>query len=312
MNTLITKPKPLKQGAQVALITPGGQLESLVEFKRAELFVKSLGLIPITNKTPTEMFSYINPDDFDKIADLHHAFSSKEIDGIFCLRGGYGCARLLDKIDYDLIGRNPKVFCGYSDITALHTAINQRSNLATFHTPMPSEIKLQKIDEYTDFFLKRFLFSKPYGPLYNPPEFEWEFFSKDVAPAEGVLCGGNLTTLISLLATPYEINTNGKILFIEDINEPSYKIDRALNQLRLAGKFDFISGVILGDFGPIKNERKIINKDPFPLLEIFYNLNLNVPILYNFKCGHCLPTASLPLGAVVRLVPESNLFEIIG
>jgi muramoyltetrapeptide carboxypeptidase len=137
--------------------------------------------------------------------------------------------------------------------------------------------------------------------LEEPVGYSREFISE--GEAKGRLCGGNLTIIASSLGTPYEIDTKGKIIFMEDVGEELYRIDRMLNQLRLAGKFKDCAGLIFGDFGEMEGAQD--------LAALVRELNPSVPVLYNFRCGHCIPTASLPLGAMARLNSYKNLLEII-
>jgi len=170
---------------------------------------------------------------------------------------------------------------------------------------MPATPSFTKASDYTLKNFENCIFghdfkssTKPMA-LINPNSYNWEFLTDGTA--QGRLCGGNLTMLVSSLGTPYEIDTCDKIVFIEEVNEEPYKVDRMLNQLRLAGKFKSCAGVVFGDFADCSS----IN-----IREIILGLGLKVPILYNFKCGHCEPTASLPLGATVCLDSKNNEFYI--
>jgi muramoyltetrapeptide carboxypeptidase len=151
-----------------------------------------------------------------------------------------------------------------------------------------------------------FIFGSYGGVLSNPAGHEWEFLSK--GKAEGRLCGGNLAIIASSLGTPFEIDTRGKIIFIEEVHEEPYRVDRMLNQLRLAGKFEDCAGVVFGDFADCV---PVVFEDSPGIPEIILELGLTMPVLYNFRCGHCYPTATLPMGAMARLDSCANLFEVI-
>src|SRR5258708_36645464 len=165
-------------------------------------------------------------------------FADPSVDAIFAIRGGYGSAQLLDRIDYDLLRKNPKIFLGYSDITAMHLAIQKRTCWVTFHGP----VALSDLSQYTQKHFRRALFeTAPLGAVTNPPD------SNPLRPshtlrtirggkARGPLVGGNLTLISTTMGTPFEIDTRGRILLLEDIDEEPYNIDRMLTQLRLAGK----------------------------------------------------------------------------
>ncbi|MBL8223570.1 MAG: LD-carboxypeptidase, partial [Bryobacterales bacterium] len=175
--------------------------------------------------------------------DIHDMFSDPEVKAVFAIRGGFGAAHLLDKIDYGLIARNPKIFIGYSDITALHLAFHRKAGLVTFHGP----VVLSRFSNYTQDHFRRALFdAKPLGTLTNPPDSDPlrpSHTLRTVRPgkARGLLTGGNLTLISTTLGSPYDIETKGRILFIEDVDEQPYSMDRMLTHLKLAGKFDGVA-----------------------------------------------------------------------
>ncbi|MCL2236115.1 MAG: LD-carboxypeptidase [Defluviitaleaceae bacterium] len=300
------RPKILKNGDGVALIAPSTppEMPHLVDF--AVDFAKSLGFRPILGESARATYGYLAGDDDLRADDVNWAFENPEIAGIFCLRGGYGIQRILDKIDFEKAAANPKPFFGYSDVTALHTAFNQKCGFITYHTPMLATPGFVRADGYTLDKFARQMFGTGTGELRNPESFNWDFLVGGTAI--GRLCGGNLAILASSLGTDFEIDTRGKILFIEEVEEEPYKVDRMLNQLRLAGKFADCAGVVFGDFADC------LAKDPDKSLEIpeiIANLELTVPTMTGFRCGHCYPTASLPMGAFARLSSAANKFEVL-
>lgn len=302
------RPAPLKSGDKVALIAPSGPLLEASRLKFAMRYLKDLGLIPVCGESCLARLGYLAGDDGLRARDINWAFEDAEIRGIFCIRGGYGAARILDAIDYEIIRRNPKFFSGYSDITALHIAINQKAGLMTFHTPMLCEAGFRRADAYTLANFNKYMFETGVnGDIFNPPGRIWEFLVD--GRAEGMLCGGNLTVITSLLGTAYEIDTRGKIFFLEDVGEEPYKIDRMLNQIQMAGKFDKTLGIIFGDFSKCGPDAAAA-ESTFSIPEIILRLGLKMPILYGFACGHCTPTASLPLGAIAVLDSFTNSFTI--
>jgi len=303
----LQRSKTLEKGDKVALIAPAGPLLQPERLNFAIKFLKSLSLIPICGKSCIARHGYLAGEDNVRAGDINWAFADTDIKGIFCIRGGYGSARILNKIDFGVIKKNPKFFCGYSDITALHIAVNQKADLMTFHTPMPCETGFSEADAYTLHFLHKFMFNPAMDTeLYNPQGSKWEFMVNGYA--EGPICGGNLTVISSLMGTPYEIDTRDKILFLEDIGEEPYKIDRMLNQLQMAGKFDVCAGVVFGNFADCEPKNPTAS---LTIPEIIKGLRLQVPVLYNFACGHCMPTASLPLGCIAALDSCTNTFKIL-
>ncbi len=297
-------PKPLKKGDTVALIAPASKAQP----QRVELAVNVLeGLGLLVKPCPScyfeNHFAYTN--DSLKAAEINGLFEDKEIKGIFAVRGGYGCQRLLNMIDFRAVRDNPKVFVGYSDITALHVAINQRAELATFHAPMPGS-DLFKCDSFSmgGFMTHIFgIFNKEetaFAEIKNPKGFELHSLSH--GKAVGSLVGGNLTIISTLMGTPYEIDTKDKILFLEDVSEEPYRIDRALTQLSLAGKLDDAAGIVLGMF--TKCEKK--NEDGLTLRSIFEHhfsnaSNRGKPALMNLYSGHCMPNITLPMGKMASI-----------
>ena len=231
--------------------------------------------------------------------------SDPSIDGIWCIRGGYGAHRLQPLLDTETIRKNPKWFGGYSDITALHLYLNQVCGMESYHCPMPSTE--YSPDEYSLNWLKKALFGGLSGVL-NMPE------GKNAATlvpgtAEGVLCGGNLSLLAASLGSPWEIDTRGKILFLEDIGEKTYRVDSMLTSLRNAGKFDDCAGIILGawtDCPPEIPERTLL------LPEIFQQLIVpsGKPAIMDVACGHCLPTLSLAMGRMCRLDADNCMITL--
>ena len=302
------RPAPLGSGDKVALVAPSGPLPEATRLDFALDYLKDLGLFPICGQSCFARHGYMAGEDWLRAHDINWAFEDVDIKGIFCIRGGYGAGRILDALDYEMIHRNPKFFCGYSDVTALHTAINQKARLMTFHTPMLCEAGFTGADAYTTANFNKCMFkTMSKDNIVNPPGHIWEFLSG--GRAEGPLCGGNLSVITSLLGTPYEIDTNEKILFLEDVGEEPYKVDRMLNQMRMAGKFDKTLGIIFGSFTDCE-PNDASKEHTFSIPEIIDGLHLNMPVLYGFACGHCTPTASLPLGAIAVLDSITNCFEI--
>lgn len=290
-------PQPFFPGARVALVAPSSAVPE--DSLRAALeFVRSLGLEPVAY--PSCYFEnrsgYLAAADTQRAADLHHAFSDPDIHGVWCIRGGYGAHRLLPLLDAQVFRHNPKWFGGYSDVTALHTYFSQVCGLETYHCTMPSTEPHP--DAFTLSWLKQALFGGLSGALSAPDG----PVGITLAPgrAEGVLTGGNLSLLAASLGTPWEIDTYGKILFLEDIGEKTYRIDAMLTQLRNAGKFAHCAGIILGawtDCVPEYPDRTL------SLPEIFSQLIVPAgkPALMEFPCGHVLPTLALPMGRLCTL-----------
>jgi muramoyltetrapeptide carboxypeptidase len=242
----------------------------------------------------------------ERVADLHDMFRDPGVDAVFAIRGGYGSAQLLDRIDYDLIRRNPKVFLGYSDITALHLAIHKRTGLVTFHGP----VTLSRFSEYTQKHFRQALFqTDPIGAVTNPPdsnELRPVHMLRTIRPgsARGPLIGGNLTLISTTMGTPYEIETRGRILFLEDVGEQPYSIDRMLTQLRLAGKLEQAVGIIFGECSDCRpREFQPSFESTLSLGEVLDNIlgDLKIPVLSGLTIGHTDDQLTLPLGVAATL-----------
>lgn len=293
------RPEPLKKGDKVALIAPCGPVKK-ERIDPAVKAMESLGLHVVLGDCCTCSRGFLaGENDRARADEVNRMFEDPTIKGIFAMRGGYGSGRILDMLDYDLIKANPKVFEGYSDVTALHIAFNQKCHLVTFHGPMTSTEFYKGIDEYTLDYFKRNIFTKePLGVIKNP-EFE-EIKTLVKGKAKGILTGGNLSLIVSSIGTKYEINTKGKILFIEEVGEEPYRIDRMLLQLKQSGKFKDAAGIVLGQWTRCTADEA---DKSLTLEEIFDDLIVDEkkPIIYNVACGHSTPTMTLPMGAMAKI-----------
>ncbi len=248
-GTNLLKPPALKAGDTIGLITPGTYVSDPDCLALVRRTVEYFALKPKFGRNVGKRVGYLGGSDDERLDDLHAMFRDPEVKAVFCIRGGVGSSQLVDRIDYALIRQNPKVFLGYSDITSLHLAIHKRSGLVTFHGP----VMISPFTDFTQGWFRKALFEpKPLGAITNPPEtnrLRPAHVLRTVRPgrARGPLVGGNLTLLTQLMGTPYEVETRGRILFLEDVEEQPYNIDRMLTQLRLAGKFDGVAGVIWGE-----------------------------------------------------------------
>ena len=304
---MINKPLPLFPGARVALVAPSGPLPE-GRLMPALDSVRALDLEPVVYPSCEKQHGYFAGGDEQRARDINDAFADDSTQGILCMRGGYGAQRLMDRLDWKLIAEHPKVFCGYSDITALHIQLNQRCGMVTWHTPMPSTEWYEGLDEFTTASLRRALFSGALGPVYNPPGQEMLTLAKGTAT--GQLTGGNLSLVAATLGTPWEIDTRHKILFLEDVDEEPYRIDRMLLQLKHAGKLADCAGILLGQFTNCQAkhpDRSLLLSDVFRELL----LSEGKPVLMNIVCGHCMPTLSLPLGLNVLMDATAGALTIL-
>ena len=290
-------PAKLQPGSRVALLAPAGpvppeRLEPAVEA------VRCLALEPVVYESCRARRGYLAGDDGLRAGDLMRAFLDPSVDGIWCIRGGYGAQRLMGRLDFNAIAAHPKFFGGYSDITALHIMFNQRCGFASYHMPMPSTEVYKPLDAYTKSWMERALFGSLAGGYTLP---EGRKFTRLVGGcARGRLTGGNLSLVVSSLGTDYEIDTCGKLLFLEDVDEAPYRVDGMLQQLAAAGKLKDAAGIVLGSFTHCQAREP---EQSLTLAEVFgdHVAAAGVPAVMGLACGHSLPTASLPMGAMARL-----------
>ncbi len=314
-SPVLLKPKHLQPGDTVALITPSTYVSSPDALQLARHTVEYLGLKWKLGRNAGKRTGYLGGTVEERVSDLHDDFTDPEVKAVFCTRGGYGAAMLLDRIDFALIRSHVKIFTGFSDITALHLGLHQQSGMVTFHGPTV----LADFSDYTLEHFRRALFDpRPLGVLRNPPE------ERPIRPKHplrtliggqgtGPLTGGNLTLISTTMGTPWEIQTDGKLLFLEDVDEQPYSMDRMLTQLRLAGKFRHIQGLILGECHDcVPREFKPAFESTFSLGEVYDNIlgELKVPVLAGLTIGHTEDQLTLPLGVRATLDADAGTLTV--
>ena len=309
-------PEPLKKGDNVFLFCPSSPIIPEEDIEKCKKVIIDLGFNPVIGKSLYENYGgYMAGKAEIRIEDLHEAFSRKDIKGIFCVKGGYSASQLLDKIDYELIKNNPKVFVGYSDVTNLHIVFNQKCNLGTYHGPMVKSNMINDFNEYTktSFFEAM---EKNETKYEEPENMPLSILTEGNAPSEnisGVLTGGNMAIIVTTLGTQYEIDTKGKILFLEDVDEEIGSLNRMLTHLKYAGKFSDCKAVVFGNFVVCKNTYTKENQH-YELLELLKDFfaDYDKPVIYGMESGHKKPYMfTLPLGAKcsINLQNKEILFE---
>jgi muramoyltetrapeptide carboxypeptidase len=308
------RPKRLKKGAHIGLITPGSFIDD-EGLQKAVNNLENLGFKVSLAKNIRAERGFTAGSDQERLADLHHMFADKSIDGIWCARGGYGCSRLLPYIDYRLIKKNPKIVIGYSDITALLIAIYQKTGLIGFHGPVASS----DFNDYTESQLRKVIID-PQVPNLISLSAENESLAKENAVyqsqtirsgiAEGKLIGGNLSLLAPLAGTKFQPDIKGKLLFIEEIGEAPYRIDRMLTQLRQSYPLKAAAGIILGVF------RGCERKEGSRSLSLQATLkdrlgDLNIPVVYGTSFGHISNMCTLPIGVKARLDADKKAITLL-
>ncbi len=299
-ETVLVRPPALRVGDKVGIVAPAGPVtpEALDAGFKA---LSAMGYKPAYLPSITDRDLYFAGSPQRRLDELHGMFARPDVRAIICARGGYGCNYLLPGLDLDLIRNNPKLFIGYSDITALLTYISDSTGLVTFHGPMVAK----------DFATAGGIDISSWQAATGGGAYEKTFDPKVVTPlangqAAGRLYGGCLSILVASLGTPYEIRTEGTILFMEDIAAHPYQIDRMLMQLKLAGKFGGVRGIIFGDFRDCDPDEN----SGYSLQDVLMRVvgNLGIPVAYGLRSGHvCGGNISLPIGIESKLTVTDNV-----
>jgi muramoyltetrapeptide carboxypeptidase len=299
--TKIVRPKRLKAGQTVALISPSSGL-TMDQINKAIDNMNSLGLKPKLGKFADKLNGFLAGTDAERVEDIHWAFTDPSIDAVWCLRGGYGLSRILPQIDFTKIRGNPKPFIGYSDITALHVAIHQRTGLVTFHGPVATST----LSDYTKDHVIKTLFNGTAPDKIsispdNAANTNLLYKTQVITPgkARGPLIGGNLSLLTAEAGTPFALrDVRGKILFTEDVGEKPYRVDRMFVQLKQSVDLRSCAGIALGIFADCdapEGSPTVVDvvKDQFS--------NLGIPVMYGLSFGHIRDQFTLPLGVEAEM-----------
>ncbi|MBA5851395.1 LD-carboxypeptidase [Clostridium sp. cel8] len=303
--------KRLKKGDTIGIISPSSFIKP-EDIKNSIKILKDLGFNVKEGKHIYDKWGYLAGNDIDRANDLMDMFQDDSVDMILCVRGGYGAMRILPLIDFNIIKKHPKIFAGFSDITVLINTIYSKCNFVTFHSPMCNSNLEDKIT------LESFLNTLTYG--YKPFKIKnvkgisnnylRNLKNLNETSASGILVGGNLSLISGTIGTPYEIDTKDKILFIEDVNEEPYKIDKMLTQLILSNKLQECSGIILGQFTncTLSNYER-----SFTLDEILEDrvISIGKPTIINFQCGHSYPRLTIPIGANVSIDCKNQIISVL-
>ncbi len=310
----LVRPPKLVPGNRIGLVAPAGPLLERDDLTRAEELCRVLGYEPVMGSNAYARHGYLAGTDDQRLADLNRALQDHSIDAVWCIRGGYGSIRLLDRVDYGAMASRPKAFIGYSDITALLTAITRLTGVVTFHGP----VARAGMPAFSRRHLERVLAAtEPPGRLGRLPEASDVLASKENrivtlsgGVAEGPLAGGNLTLLQCLIGTPYFPELTGAILFLEDVGEDLYRVDRMLAQLRLIGALRRLAGVVVGRFTDLKRSG-VDGALGFDEVLAAYFGPLGIPVAYGFPIGHIDAQWTLPLGVRARLDADAGEVELL-
>lgn len=304
-------PKRLKKGDTIGLVTPGGQIVKRQLDETVEKLQK-LGFKTYYTDKILAQYGYFAGTDKERADDLMHLFTNQNVDAILAIRGGYGAIRILDLLDYDVIKQNPKALIGYSDVTALLSAIYQQTGLVTFHGPVG-------ISTFNDFSMDslesvlmnpkrryKYPYKREKGTETNP---EYDLYTITEGKAKGELIGGNLSVIDSMIGSKFELNFKNKIVYIEEVHEKTYKVDKMLVHLLQATNIKEAAGIAFGIFTKCDQ-----GDDPrLTLKEAIVSLfqPLGIPISYGFPFGHISTKITLPTGVKAKLNTSKNTLKLL-
>lgn len=309
----VLKPPRLKTGDTVGLINPAGATFHPQDIDVVEETLNALGLKMKTGKHLLDRYGYLAGTDEARASDVNAMFSDSQVDALLAVRGGWGCNRLLDLIDYEQIARSPKIIMGYSDITSLLLAMNAKAGLVTFHGPVGTSTW----NEYSTSHVKRLLFDAEALRMENPKtigdnlvQTQDRILTIHPGTGRGRLLGGNLSVLVAMIGSAYLPDFHNSILFLEDVGEDIYRIDRMLTQLKLAGILKQLSGFVFGkcsDCGPGRGYGSLTLEE---VLDDHIK-PLGIPAWYGSMIGHIENKFTVPLGIEAEIEANSGRISLL-
>jgi muramoyltetrapeptide carboxypeptidase len=310
----LVRPPKLGLGSRIGLVAPGGPLLERDDLTRAQELCRALGYDPVIGTNAYCRHGYLAGTDDQRLADLNRVLQDPSIDAVWCIRGGYGAIRLLGRVDYEAISRHPKALIGFSDITALLNAVTRRSGVITFHAP----VARAAMPLFSRAHFERVLGSaEPPGRLERLPAPAGVLVPQEnriatliAGSAEGPLVGGNLTLLHCLIGTPFFPDLDGAILFLEDVGEHLYSVDRMLAHLQLAGAFRRLAGVVVGRFTELERAGRDGALGFDEVLGTYFE-PLDIPVAFGFPIGHIEAQWTLPLGVRAGLDAGAGELELL-
>lgn len=302
-------PTRLRKHGTIGIVSPASPQRDMSRLDKGIRYLEGLGYnVVVGDHARSRQSGYLAGTDAERLSDLHTMFADRRIDAIFCARGGYGSARLLDRLDYDLIRRNPKIVVGYSDITSLQLALWHKARLVTFSGAMPSVDMADVFDPASEEQFWRVLTSgRPLGRLRQP----WPTTEIQRGEAEGRLLGGNLSVLVAMLGTEFMPSLRGSILALEDIGEETYRIDRMLVHLLHASVRRRPAGIAYGFWSQSSRPRGTTpHRDVYEVLEERCDLSRG-PIIADLMYGHERTKLTLPFGVRTRLSSRTGALTLL-
>lgn len=299
------KPNALKKGDLIGVCAPAGGIKNHSEIGEFEELLNGFGYKTLFSANIESNIGYFSGNDKERAADFMQLIENKEVKAIFFIRGGWGCARILDYLDFEIIRSNPKIIMGFSDPTSLLNAITLKAGLITFHGPGGNSTW----NDYSMAYINQLLV-EGLPVSYQNETNDLPIITYAKGEATGELFGGNLSVLTGMIGSEFVPHWKGKILFLEDVAEEPYRIDRMLTHLKLAGVFDLIAGLILGSF------RKCVPEEPkfsFSLEEVFeqHFIDSKFPVYYGAQIGHTRNKFTVPIGSIIEMNAGIGTFRLI-
>ena len=309
MKNKIIKPPALKKGSVIGIVAPASPPSTTEKIIKGAEYLERIGYRVELGKNLFAKKGYLAGEDIDRATDINNFFGNQKIKAIFSLRGGYGTPRILDKINYNLIKNNPKIFVGYSDITALQLAIFKKTKLITFSGPMVGVEMWKSFNHFEEEFFWKMLTSKrKIGEVVLDEPLKLKFISKGLA--KGRLLGGNLSMIASICGTEFFPDFKNSILFFEEIEEAPYRFDRLLSQLKNSKVFEKISGIAIGQLTEMKPSNDSPTLEINEILKEYFK-GIKKPVVENLPFGHISKKITMPIGAMVELNSDLKIFSIL-
>jgi muramoyltetrapeptide carboxypeptidase len=308
------RPRMLRPGSRIGLVAPSAPLLERDDLTRAEELCRALGYEPVLGRHAYGRYGYLAGTDDARLEDLNESLRDRSLDAVWCIRGGFGMTRILDRVDFAAVQRHPKVIIGFSDITALLNAITEETGVVTFHGPMARAPMPPFSRWHFDRVLTAVSAAGQLGRLAPPADVlvprDNRIVSLRGGRAEGRLVGGNLSLLQCLIGTRWMPDLKGALLFLEDVGEDLYSVDRMLAHLRVVGALDTLAGVAIGRFTELKRETSD-GALGFDEVLTTYLAPLKIPVAYGFPSGHIDDQWTVPIGIRARLDADTGELEIL-
>lgn len=302
----LIKPKKLEKGDKIAVTAPGGAIWDPKDVLQFEQLLRNMGYSVVLGETLSKKHGYLAGTDEERASELMSFFTDKTIDGIIAMRGGWGCARLLEKLDYSVIQSNPKVLMGFSDISSLLNAVYIKSGLVTFH----GLVGLNTWNEFSTSIFNRVVCDGEKCSFSIENSLKKDFITINGGQGKGKLFGGNLSVISSILGTPYFELPENSILFLEEAKEEPYVVDRLLTHLKLAGIYEKLNGVIFGHCSKCLAENP---EQSMPTIDVIreHFSSLKIPVSYGSPIGHVANKWTLPIGIEVEMDAETGTLVLL-